>query len=171
MTANNVETAFRLPSGVNEDFIRNILWKHHYQQQHQQENIKQQQRKQNIKQFTSPLPSPAMSETSSGNECGETEEDGFDQQNFEEGNSFISNSYFLLEQTRKKPGNSCKSLSTIQSYTSEAKSSLNVELFIELVRQFPVNWNSKVNCFKGHAKRKNGWNQINTALGGSFSSI
>ena len=49
MAANNVKTAFRLPSGINEDFIRNLIW-HHHQQQHQK-NINQQQ--QNIKQFTS----------------------------------------------------------------------------------------------------------------------
>ena len=48
MAANNVKTAFRLPSGVNEDFIRNLIWQHQQQQQHQK-NIKQQQ--QNIKRF------------------------------------------------------------------------------------------------------------------------
>ena len=49
MAANNVKTVFRLPSRVNKDFIRNLIWQHHQQQQHQK-NIKQQQ--QNIKQFT-----------------------------------------------------------------------------------------------------------------------
>ena len=44
-----MKTAFRLPSGVNEDFIRNLIWQH--QQQQHQKNISQQQ--QNIKQFTS----------------------------------------------------------------------------------------------------------------------
>ena len=50
MAVNNVKTAFRLPSGVNEDIIRNLIWQHHHQQQHQK-NIKQQQ--ENIKRFTS----------------------------------------------------------------------------------------------------------------------
>ena len=50
MVADNVKTAFRLPSDVNEDFIRNSIWQH--QQQQQQENISQQQQ-QNINQFTS----------------------------------------------------------------------------------------------------------------------
>ena len=49
LAANNVKTAFRLPSGVNEDFIRNLMWQH--QQQQQRENINQQQ--QHINQFTS----------------------------------------------------------------------------------------------------------------------
>ena len=35
MAANNVKTAFRLPSGVNKDFIRNLIWQHRQQQQHQ----------------------------------------------------------------------------------------------------------------------------------------
>ena len=48
MAANNVKTAFRPPSRVNEDFIRNLICQHH-QQQHQ--NINQQQ--QNINQFAS----------------------------------------------------------------------------------------------------------------------
>ena len=51
MSVDNAKTAFRLPSGVNEDFIRNLIWQHHQQQQHQK-NINQQQ-KQNINQFTS----------------------------------------------------------------------------------------------------------------------
>ena len=67
MEANNMETAFRLPSGVNEVFIRNLLWQHHHQQQQE-----------NINQFTSPPPTPAMSETSSGNALDETEESDFD---------------------------------------------------------------------------------------------
>ena len=59
MTANNVKIAFYLFIGVNIDIIKNMLWKHHHQQQLQQENINQQQERQNINQFTSPLPIPA----------------------------------------------------------------------------------------------------------------
>ena len=50
MVADNVKTAFRLPSGVDKDLIRNLIWQLHQQQQHQK-NINQQH--QNIKQFTS----------------------------------------------------------------------------------------------------------------------
>ena len=49
MAVDNVKTAFRLPSVVNEDFIRNLLWQH--QEQHQKSNTNQQQ--QSIKQFIS----------------------------------------------------------------------------------------------------------------------
>ena len=33
MEGKNVKTAFRLPSGVNEDFVRNLTWQHQQQQQ------------------------------------------------------------------------------------------------------------------------------------------
>ena len=41
---------------------------------------------------------------------------------------------------------------------------------MELVRQFPVIWNSQLNCFHDHAKKKNARYQINTVLSGSISS-
>ena len=106
----------------------------------------------------------AMSETSSGNALDETEENGFD---WERRNNFISNSYPLQEQARKKSENSLQNMCTIQSSTSEAESSPDVELFIELVKQFPVIWNPKLNFFKD-SKKKNAWNQINTAPVGAF---
>ena len=62
-------------------FTRNLLWEN--QQQKQQENIKQQQLH-FINEFTYPSPTPALSETSSGNGFDETEENGFDQQNTDE---------------------------------------------------------------------------------------
>ena len=40
MVADNVETIFRQPSGVNEDFNRNLIWQHHHQQQHQKISTK-----------------------------------------------------------------------------------------------------------------------------------
>ena len=51
MAADNVKTAFRLANRVIEDFIRNLIWLHHQQQQYQQ--IISRQQRQNIKQFTS----------------------------------------------------------------------------------------------------------------------
>ena len=59
MAANKVEIAFRLPSGIKADLIRNLLCQH----------LQQQQQQENINQFTSslPPPTPAMSETSSEN--------------------------------------------------------------------------------------------------------
>ena len=50
MAADNMKTAFHLPSVVNEDFIRNLLWQHQ-EQHHQKSNTNQQQ--QSIKQFIS----------------------------------------------------------------------------------------------------------------------
>ena len=40
MASNNVETAFRLPSGVSENFIRNLSWQHQQQQQLQKISTK-----------------------------------------------------------------------------------------------------------------------------------
>ena len=138
-----METAFCLPSGVTKNFIRNSLWQHYHQQQQQESN-----------QFTSPPITPAISETSSWNALVETEENDFDQRNADlEENSFMSNSYSLLEQVRKKSQNLFQSTSTIQSSISEAESSLDVELFIELIRQFRVIRNPKCSCFKYHAKK------------------
>ena len=39
MAADNVKTTFRLPIGVNQDLIRNLIWQHHQQQQHQKISI------------------------------------------------------------------------------------------------------------------------------------
>ena len=39
MAADNVKTAFCLPSEVNEDFIRNLIWEHRQQQQNQKISI------------------------------------------------------------------------------------------------------------------------------------
>ena len=101
------------------------------QQQYQQGNINQQQQ-QSINQFSYLLPTLAMSEMSSGNAFDETEENGW--QNADAGeNNFISNSYSLQEREGKKSENSFQSMSTIQSSTSQAESSSDVELFIEEV--------------------------------------
>ena len=71
------------------------MWQHQWQQQ-QLENINKQQ--QHINQFTSPTPTPDISETLSGNAFDQTEENGFDQQYVDKkGNNFISDSYSLLE--------------------------------------------------------------------------
>ena len=40
MAADNVKTAFRLPSEVNEDFIRNLILEHRQQQQNQKISTK-----------------------------------------------------------------------------------------------------------------------------------
>ena len=51
MAADKVKTAFRLSSGVNEVFIRNLIWQLHQQQQHQK--VINQQQQQNTNQLTS----------------------------------------------------------------------------------------------------------------------
>ena len=111
MAADNVETAFCLPSGVNEDFARNLKWQHNQQQQNQ-ENINQ-QKQQNNNQFTSPLTTPAVSETSFGNAFDETEENCFDH---------ISMVYikklFFTRAGKKLPENPFQNMSTIMISSS-----------------------------------------------------
>ena len=95
-----------------------------------------------------------MSESSSGNVFDETEESSFNQRGRRRKQLYIIQ--FLFTGVY---------MATIQSSTSEAESSLNAELLIELVRQFPVIWNPKLNYIKDHAKKKNAWIQISTVLG------
>ena len=42
----------------------------------------------------------------------------------------------------------------IKTLTSEGKSSLDMELLIELVRLFLVIWNPNLDCFKDRLKKK-----------------
>ena len=42
----------------------------------------------------------------------------------------------------------------IKTLTSEGKSSLDMELLIELVRLFLVIWNPNLNCFNDRLKKK-----------------
>ena len=47
-----------------------------------------------------------------------------------------------------------KEMVLIKTLTSEGKSSLDMELLIELVRLFLVIWNPNLNCFKERLKKK-----------------
>ena len=41
---------------------------------------------------------------------------------------------------------------------------LDIELFVDLVRQFPVIWNTRLNGFKDYNSKKVTWNNISTSL-------
>ena len=53
MEADNLKTAFRLSSEVNENFIRNLIWYHHQQQQHQKLSTNSNKRSSNSHQKVS----------------------------------------------------------------------------------------------------------------------
>ena len=53
MVADNLKTAFRLSSEVNENFIRNLIWYHHQQQQHQKLSTNSNKRSSNSHQKVS----------------------------------------------------------------------------------------------------------------------
>ena len=57
------------------------------------------------------------------------------------------------------------SVSTRQQTNKESpEDELGTELFIDLVRQFPVIWNTRLNGFKDYNKKKVAWNNISSSL-------
>ena len=54
--------------------------------------------------------------------------------------------------------------STKQTNNKSPEDELDIELFVDLVRQFPVIWNTRLNGFKDYNKKKVTWNNISTSL-------
>ena len=69
----------------------------------------------------------------------------------EEENSFVANSLLMLQQAQNN------SISSRQTNSKFAEDELDTELFIDLVRQFPVIWNTRLNGFKYYNKKKVAW--------------
>ena len=63
------------------------------------------------------------------------------------------------ENTNKEEENSNK-----QTNNKSPEDELNIELFVDLVRQFPVTWNTRLNGFKDYSNKKVTWNNISTSL-------
>ena len=53
--------------------------------------------------------------------------------------------------------------STKQTNNKSPEDELDIELFVDLVRQFPVIWNTRLNRFKDY-NNKVTWNNISTSL-------
>ena len=63
------------------------------------------------------------------------------------------------------------SISTRQQTNNKSpENELGAELFIDLVRQFPVIWNAHLNGFKDYNKKKVAWNNISFSLDNKYSS-
>ena len=62
------------------------------------------------------------------------------------------------ENTNEEEENSAKQ--TNKSLEDE----LDIELFVDLVRRFPVIWNTRLNGFKDYNNKKVTWNNISTFL-------
>ena len=54
--------------------------------------------------------------------------------------------------------------STKQTNSKSPEDELDIELFVGLVRQFPVTWNTRLNGFKDYNNKKVTWNNISTSL-------
>ena len=54
--------------------------------------------------------------------------------------------------------------STKQASNKSPEDELDIELFVDLVRQFPVIWNTRLHGFKNHNNKKVTWNNISTFL-------
>ena len=54
--------------------------------------------------------------------------------------------------------------STKQTNNKSPEDELDIELFVDLVRQFPVIWNTRLNGFKDYNNKKVTWNNISTSL-------
>ena len=61
------------------------------------------------------------------------------------------------------------SISARQTNKNSSEDELDIELFIDLVRQFPVIWNTRLNGFKNYNKKKVAWNNISSSLDNKYS--
>ena len=54
--------------------------------------------------------------------------------------------------------------STKETNNKSPEDELDIELFVDLVRQFPVIWNTRLNGFKDYNNKEITWNNISTSL-------
>ena len=54
--------------------------------------------------------------------------------------------------------------STKETNNRSLEDELDIELFVDLVRRFPVTWNTRLNGFKDCSNKKVKWNNISTSL-------
>ena len=65
------------------------------------------------------------------------------------------------------------SISSRQTNSKFPEDKLNIELFIGLVRQFSVIWNTRLNGFKDYNKKKVAriaWNNVSSAIDNKYSA-
>ena len=61
------------------------------------------------------------------------------------------------------------SISARQTNNKSSEDELDIELFIDLFRQFPVIWNTRLHGFKDYNKKKVAWNNIRSFLDNKYS--
>ena len=80
----------------------------------------------------------------------------------EEENSFVANSLLMLQHAQNN------SISARQTNNKSSEDKLDIELFIDLVRHFPVIWNTGLHGFKDYNKKKVAWNKIRSLLNNKY---
>ena len=61
------------------------------------------------------------------------------------------------------------SISARETSNKSPEDELDIQLFIDLVRQFPVIWNTRLIEFKDYKKKKVAWNNISSYLDNKYS--
>ena len=153
MSSNN-EAPREFYPGFSDDAIRNFLFQRQfYQPDGSQQQLPQQQHE--IQAPTTPAGREQEVELSGSLDNENTNE--------EEENSFVANSLLMLQQAQNN------SISTTQTNSKSPEDELDIELFIDLVRQFRVIWNTRLNGFKDYNKKKVVWNNISSSLDNKYS--
>ena len=149
--ASNNEAPREIYPGFSDDVIRTFL----LQRQFLQPDGSQAQRQHEIQAPT----------TTAGREQEVEFNGSTDNENTieEEENSFVANSLLMLQQAQNN------SISARQTNNKSSEDELDIELFIDLVRQFPVIWNTRLNGFKDYNKKKVAWNNISSSLDNKYS--
>ena len=152
--ASNNEAPREFYSGFSDDTIRNFLFQRQfYQPDGSQQYLPQQQHE---------IQAPT---TTAGREQEVELSGSLDNENTseEEENGFVANSFLMLQQAQNN------SISTTQTNSKSPEHELDIELFIDLVRQFRVIWNTRLNGFKDYNKKKVAWNNISSSLDNKYS--
>ena len=146
----DTKMSYEISARFSDDVISNFLFQRQFYQPDSQQQLPQQQHE------TLPLTTTSarkqMKEFSSSPNNDNT--------NKEEENSFVAISLLMLQQTQ----NNLIGKKTNNRYPEDR---VDIELFIDLVHQFPVIWNTCLNGFLDYNKRVP-WNNISSSLDNKY---
>ena len=149
--ASNNEAPREIYPGFSDDVIRTFL----LQRQFLQPDESQAQRQHEIQAPTTTAGREQEAEFNGSPDNENTIE--------EEEKSFVTNSLLMLQQAQNN------SISARQTNNKSSVEELDIKFFIDLVRQFLVIWNTRLNGFKDYNKKKVAWNNISSSLDNKYS--